>query len=134
MKAAVYYKTGTPDVLQYEEVPDPKCAPDGVLIQVEAISIEGGDVGNRARGEMPKVPHIVGYQCGGTIREVGANVRDRKVGDRVVAIMMHGSHAELAAVPAGFASGFPPGSRWKWPLACRSRSAPPTTVSSSSAI
>lgn len=109
MKAAVYYKTGTPDVLQYEEVPDAKCAPDGVLIQVEAISIEGGDVGNRARGEMPKVPHIVGYQCGGTIREVGANVRDRKVGERVVAIMMHGSHAELAAVPAGFTFQIPEG-------------------------
>ena len=109
MKAAVYYKTGPPDVLRYEEVPDPKCAPDGVLVQVEAISIEGGDVGNRARGEMAKVPHIVGYQCGGTIREVGANVRDRKVGERVVAMMMHGSHAELVAVPAGFTFGVPDG-------------------------
>lgn len=102
MKAAVYYETGPPDVLQYEDVADPVCAPDGVLIAVEAISIEGGDVGNRARGEMPKVPHIVGYQCGGTIVEVGANVRDRKIGERVVAIMMHGSHAERAAVPAGY--------------------------------
>ena len=109
MKAAVYYKTGNPDVLQYEDAPDPDCGPDAVLIQVEAISIEGGDVGNRARGEMPKVPHIVGYQCGGTVREVGANVRDRKVGDRVVAMMMHGSHAELAAVPAGFTYAIPDG-------------------------
>lgn len=109
MKAAVYYKTGLPDVLQYEDVPDPVCAPDGVVIDVEAISIEGGDVGNRARGEMPKVPHIVGYQCGGRIREVGANVRDRKVGDRVVAIMMHGSHAERAAVAASFTFAVPDG-------------------------
>ena len=45
MKAAVYYRTGPPDVLRYEDVPDPKCAPDGVVVQVEAISIEGGDVG-----------------------------------------------------------------------------------------
>lgn len=109
MKAAVYYKTGLPEVLRYEDVPDPVCAPDGVVIDVEAISIEGGDVGNRARGEMPKVPHIVGYQCGGTILEVGANVRDRKVGDRVVAIMMHGSHAERAAVPASFTFAVPDG-------------------------
>ena len=109
MKAAVYYKTGLPDVLQYEDVPDPVCAPDGVMIEVEAISIEGGDVGNRARGEMPKVPHIVGYQCGGTILEVGANVRDRMAGDRVVAIMMHGSHAERAAVPASFTFAVPEG-------------------------
>ena len=109
MKAAVYYKTGLPDVLRYEEVPDPACAPDGVVIEVEAISIEGGDVGNRARGEMPKVPHIVGYQCGGTILEVGANVRDRMAGERVVAIMMHGSHAERAAVAADFTFAVPEG-------------------------
>ena len=109
MKAAVYYKTGLPEVLQYEDVPDPRCAPAGVLIRVEAISIEGGDVGNRARGEMPKVPHIVGYQCAGTIVEVGTSVRDRKVGERVVAIMMHGSHAELAAMAAGFTFAVPEG-------------------------
>jgi NADPH2:quinone reductase len=109
MKAAVYYRTGPPDVLQYEDVPDPHCAPDGVVVEVEAISIEGGDVGNRARGEMPKVPHVVGYQCAGTVREVGANVADRKVGDRVVAMMMHGSHAEKVAVPAGFTVLVPEG-------------------------
>ena len=109
MKAAVYYKTGLPEVLQYEDVPDPRCAPGGVLIRVEAISVEGGDVGNRARGEMPKVPHIVGYQCAGTIIEVGASVRNRKVGERVVAMMMHGSHAELAATAAGFTFAVPEG-------------------------
>lgn len=43
MKAAVYYRTGPPDVLQYEEVPDPVCGPGDVLLDVEAISIEGGD-------------------------------------------------------------------------------------------
>ena len=43
MKAAVIYENGSPDVLRYEDVPDPAC-PDGcVLIDVEAISIEGGD-------------------------------------------------------------------------------------------
>ena len=44
MKAAVIYENGGPDVLRYEDVPDPDC-PDGcVLIDVEAISIEGGDL------------------------------------------------------------------------------------------
>jgi NADPH2:quinone reductase len=61
MKAAVYYKTGDPDVLRYEDVPDPTCGP--------------GD-------------------------EVGRDVHDRQVGQRVVATMLWGSHAELAAVPA----------------------------------
>ena len=99
MKAAVYYETGDPDVFRFEDVPDPDCSPDGVVIDVEAVSIEGGDLGHRARGEMAQRPHIVGYQCAGTIREVGAQARERAPGQRVVAIMLHGSHAEQVAVP-----------------------------------
>ena len=100
MKAAVYYETGKPEVLRYEDVPDPPLHPMGVLIDVKAVSIEGGDVLNRAGGEMPAKPHIVGYQCAGTIREIGAGVTDRHVGQRVVATMLSGSHAELVAVPS----------------------------------
>lgn len=99
MKAAVYYETGPPDVFRYEDVGDPTCGPGSVLIDVAAISIEGGDVGNRARGALATEPHIVGYQCAGTVRAVGENVKDRSVGDRVVAVMAFGSHAELVAVP-----------------------------------
>jgi NADPH2:quinone reductase len=100
MKAAVYYETGAPSVFRYEDVADPVAGPGMVLIQVEAISIEGGDTLNRLQGEMPTVPHIVGYQCAGTIREVGEGVTDRHVGQRVVATMFWGSHAELVATPA----------------------------------
>ena len=100
MKAAVYYDTGAPDVFRYEELPDPICQPVGVLVEVKAISIEGGDVLNRAGGEMPSRPHIVGYQCAGIVREVGANVSDRVVGQPVVAVMPFGSHASLVAVAA----------------------------------
>jgi NADPH2:quinone reductase len=99
VKAAVYYSTGDPDVLRYEDVPDPTCGAGEVLVKVEAISIEGGDTLNRARGEMPSSPHIVGYQCAGTVLEVGAGVDDRTVGQRVVATMLWGSHAEMVAVP-----------------------------------
>ena len=98
MKAAVYYETGKPEVLRYEDVPDPVCPPNGVVFDVKAIGIEGGDVGNRARGMMAGRPHVVGYNCAGVVREVGAQVTDRKPGDRVTALMMHGSHAERAAV------------------------------------
>jgi len=100
MKAAVYYETGDPDVFRYEDVPDPVCAPDGVLVRVGAISIEGGDTLNRAGGMMFGKPHIVGYQAAGTIVEVGDMVRTRRVGERVVATMLAGSHAQLVAVPA----------------------------------
>jgi NADPH:quinone reductase len=100
VKAAVYYDTGPPDVFRYEDVPDPAVFPGGVVVDVEAISIEGGDTLNRGGGEMASVPHIVGYQCAGTITEVGEGVEDRHVGQRVVATMLWGSHAEKVAVPA----------------------------------
>jgi NADPH2:quinone reductase len=100
MKAAVYYETGSPDVFRYEDVPDPVCGAGMVLLGVEAISIEGGDTLNRLGGEMATTPHVVGYQCAGTIREVGEGVTDRHVGERVVATMLWGSHAELVAVPS----------------------------------
>jgi NADPH:quinone reductase len=99
MKAAVIYENGGPDVLRYEEVPDPEC-PDGwVLIDVEAISIEGGDLLARAGSPPPSVPHIVGYLAAGTVLEVGAGVEDRRVGDRVVSLNAVGSHASRRAVP-----------------------------------
>ena len=109
MKAAVYYETGAPSVLRYEDVPDPELHPSGVLVEVAAISIEGGDTLNRLGGDMPTVPHIVGYQCSGTIVAVGAEVTDRTVGQQVVCSMMFGSHAELVAVPASFTWPVPEG-------------------------
>jgi NADPH2:quinone reductase len=99
MKAAVYYNSGGPDVFRYEDVPDPRCHPRGVLVEVQAIRIEGGDVLNRAGGELASTPHVVGYQNAGVIREVGAQVSDREVGQRVVTIGPHGSHAGLRSVP-----------------------------------
>ncbi len=101
MKAAVYYETGGPEVFRYEDVADPVCAPGGLVIDVGAISIEGGDVLHRAGGELASRPHIVGYQCAGVVREIGEGIADRAVGQRVVAVMPHGSHAERVAVPAG---------------------------------
>ena len=100
MKAAVYYETGPPDVFRYEDVPDPVCHTAGVVIEVQAISIEGGDTLHRLGGELAARPHVVGYQAAGVLREVGSDVADRKLGQRVVAITPHGSHAELMSVPA----------------------------------
>jgi NADPH:quinone reductase len=100
VKAAVYYETGAPEVLRYEDVPDPVAGPGSVLIEIGAISVEGGDTLNRAGGEMATNPHIVGYQCAGTIIEVGEGVTDRFVGQRVVATGLWGSHAAMIAAPS----------------------------------
>jgi NADPH:quinone reductase len=100
MKAAVIYENGGPDVLRYEDIPDPEC-PDGcVLVDVEAISIEGGDLLHRAGSPPESVPHVVGYLAAGTVAEVGAGVEDRAVGDQVVTIGAAGSHASRRVVPA----------------------------------
>jgi len=100
MKAAVYYENGDPSVLKYEDVPDPVCHPGGVVIRVEAVSIEGGDTLNRWRGPLVTHPHIVGYQAAGTIVEVGEQVTHLKVGQKVATSSAFGSHAELRSVPA----------------------------------
>ena len=44
MKAAVYDRNGPPDVFRYEDVPDPQLHARGVIVEVAAVSIEGGDV------------------------------------------------------------------------------------------
>ncbi|HZN16150.1 MAG TPA: zinc-binding alcohol dehydrogenase family protein [Acidimicrobiales bacterium] len=107
MKAAAYHRTGPPDVFEYLDVPDPECRSSGVVIRVEAVSIEGGDVLNRAGGMLTGDPHIVGYQCAGTVVEVGesAAAAGAAEGQRVVVTMANGSHAELVSVP--YASVWP---------------------------
>ena len=100
MKAAVYYENGPPSVLRYEDAPDPVCHPKGVVIRVEAISIEGGDTLNRFGGPLVNNPHIVGYQAAGEIIEIGSEVTHLRLGQKVATVDGFGSHAELRAVPA----------------------------------
>jgi len=109
MKAAVIYENGPPEALRYEDVPDPAC-PDGcVIVDTEAISIEGGDLIARAVGELPAAPHIVGYLSAGAISELAAGVQGRAVGERVVALNAAGSHAARRAVPAAMTWPIPAG-------------------------
>ena len=100
MKAAVYYENGGPEVLRYEDFPDPDLHPRGVIIKVEAIAIEGGDTLNRWRGALMTNPHVVGYQAAGEIVAVGAEVTHLKLGQKVATVNNWGSHAELRSVPA----------------------------------
>jgi NADPH2:quinone reductase len=105
----VIFENGPPDVLRYEEVADPVC-PDGcVLVDVEAISIEGGDLLARAASPPPTTPHIVGYLCAGTVAEVGAGVESPAVGEKVAALSADGSHAEKRVVPAVMTWAIPEG-------------------------
>ncbi len=106
MKAAVYDEGGSPEVLKYEEVPDPEIGPRDVLIRVHAVSIEGGDVLARGFGPAGPAPYCGGYLAAGEILEVGSGVTDRHVGQRVTTADNGGSHASLRAV----------NSRSAWPI------------------
>lgn len=100
MKAAVYYEGGAPSVLKYEEVPDPVPGPHDVLVEVHAVSIEGGDVLARAAGPAGPGPYCGGYLAAGEIVGIGSEVTDRQVGQRVTTADVGGSHASLRSVNA----------------------------------
>ena len=109
MKAAVYDRTGGPEVFRYDEVPDPDLRPGGVIVEVQAVGVQGGDLLHRQRGEVPSTPHIVGYQAAGVVREVGDGVEGLAAGQPVVATMAAGSHAELVGVTAASVWPLPDG-------------------------
>lgn len=100
MKAAIFDRPGPPEVLRYADVPDPVCQPGGVVIRVEAIAIEGGDLINRASSIPPDSSFVVGFAAAGVVVAVGENVPDRRVGQKVTSFDLAGSHAELRAVAA----------------------------------
>jgi len=84
MRAAVFHETGRP--LSIENVPDPRPAPDQVIIEVARSGICGSDLHVTEYGAAPDGT-ILGHEFAGTIAEVGAAVRgDWKVGERVTAL------------------------------------------------
>ncbi|SEL59718.1 NADPH:quinone reductase [Kosakonia sacchari] len=109
MKAAVYFQPGKPDVLHYIDVPQPVCGTDEVLIKVEAIALEGGDVINRATAAPSPQGTVPGYSAAGTIVAVGKNVQNRQPGQRVATIALSGSHAQYRAAPAAWSWVIPDG-------------------------
>jgi len=62
MKAAWYTENGGPEVMQYGDLPDPEVHADTVVIAVEWISIEGGDLLNRLVSPPRVKPFVPGYQ------------------------------------------------------------------------
>jgi threonine 3-dehydrogenase len=85
MKALV--KAKAEPGLWMEDQPVPKIGPDEVLVKVHKTGICGTDIhifnwDDWAKRTIP-VPLVVGHECAGEIAEVGANVRNLKVGQRV---------------------------------------------------
>lgn len=85
MKAAFIRQTGTPDVIEYGDLPTPEPGPTEVLVKVGAVSVNPIDT--YIRSGMIKVatsfPYIVGCDLAGTVERVGSQVTRLKAGDRV---------------------------------------------------
>jgi NADPH:quinone reductase-like Zn-dependent oxidoreductase len=113
MKAVRIHEDGGPEVLRYEDAPDPEPGPDDVLIHLRAASLNRLDLWVRAgRPSVPK-PRILGADGAG-VDDSGRRVvinPGLERGDRITVIGEHtdGTHAEQIAVPASNVYAIPEG-------------------------
>ena len=103
MRAAVITHPGPPDVLQVQEVPDPRPGVGEVLVDVTATAVNRADLMQR-QGHYdppPGASPYPGLECSGVIARRGEGVTGWAVGDPVCALLAGGGYAERVAVPAG---------------------------------
>ncbi len=89
MKAVRIHEFGGPEVLRYEDVPDPKPRKDQVLIRVMACAMNHLDIWVRKGLPGVKLPHILGSDISGEIVKVGEYVTGLQPGQRVLLAPMH---------------------------------------------
>jgi NADPH:quinone reductase-like Zn-dependent oxidoreductase len=89
MKAVRIHEFGGPEVLRYEDVPDPVLRKDQVLVRVKACAMNHLDIWVRKGLPGVKLPHILGSDVAGEIVEVGEYVTGFKPGQRVLLAPMH---------------------------------------------
>ena len=112
MKAIVVHEYGGPEVLKFEEYPDPVAGPGDVLVRVAAASINPIDYKRRAgltKDFYPMTfPGLIGVDVSGTVVKVGPGVEAFVAGDRVFA-MADNTYAELCVVKADVLADVPEG-------------------------
>ena len=89
MKAVRIHQFGGPEVLTYEDVPDPQPRKDQVLVRVKACSLNHLDLWVRKGLPGVKLPHILGSDIAGEIVEIGEYVTGFRTGQRVIVAPMH---------------------------------------------
>jgi zinc-binding alcohol dehydrogenase/oxidoreductase len=123
MKAVRIHEDGGPEVLRYEDVPDPAAGPEEVLIRLRAASLNHLDLW--VRKGLPSVPkpRILGADGAGVVEALGEGAQGFAIGDpvvinpglahdsRITVLGEHtdGTHTELVAVPAANVYPIPDG-------------------------
>jgi NADPH:quinone reductase-like Zn-dependent oxidoreductase len=112
MKAIVVHEYGGPEVLKFEEYPDPVPGPGEVLVRVAATSVNPIDYKRRAgltKDFYPiTFPGLIGVDIAGTVVKVGPGMEGFSVGDQVFA-MAANAYAELCVVKADILARIPKG-------------------------
>ena len=110
MKASRIHEQGSPEVLRYEDCPDPSPGEGEALVRVEAIGVNFTDVNSRSGASpVPGLPAILGREAAGVITALGSGVANFQVGDQVGWCGVTGSYAEQVAVPSNVLIKLPQG-------------------------
>ena len=100
MKAIQVPKCGGAEVLTLVDVATPKPKPNEVLVKIAAAGVNYIDCYFR-EGRYPATPpFILGQEASGVVSELGSDVKDFKLGERVAYTGITGAYAEYEAVPA----------------------------------
>jgi len=100
MKAIVCNNFGPIKNIEYKEVEEPNVQEDSILIKVKSVGVNFPD-GLLVQGKYqlkPDTPFIPGMEVAGEVIEIGPNVINFKLGDRVAALSQLNGYAEKAAV------------------------------------
>jgi tumor protein p53-inducible protein 3 len=108
MKAIIFDAPGGPEVLRYDDAPDPVAGAGELLVRVRATAVNRAELLQR-RGNYappPGASPILGLELAGEVVQPAGSWR---TGDRVMAVVTGGGYAELATVPATVALPLPAG-------------------------
>jgi NADPH2:quinone reductase len=108
VKAIRVSKPGGPEAMEYLDVDPPSPAVGEALVRIEAVGLNYIDVYHRTGLYPLPLPFTPGSEAAGVVEQVGPDVAEVKVGDRVVYSHV-GSYAERAVVPAAKLVAVPDG-------------------------
>jgi NADPH:quinone reductase len=118
MNSIRVHKTGGPEVLRIEELPDPVPGPGELVVNIEAIGVNFIEIYQREGVYPLQRPFTPGSEAAGTVRALGSGVTEFRVGDRVVSQSMRGAYSSRAIVQADRAVKIPDGVTTKVAAAC----------------